>query len=374
MSAFRATRDPSAVHDTAKILALRRGLAGLATEVDGLAASSARHAATGADCMEALRASAEALVAQLAEARANGDGLISGDSLTSDGQSGTVTGRDPVVARRRAQLEEEVRAMERRAARWPEESEVSVSAGVALAVDGGGINGRAWAASYAERQQVLEVRLAQAEAAADASRAAAEAQAQEAVQGAEAYLAELRKSRRNLENSISAASGGDWRARFEALVVAQNVAADRATRAADCGGADLGAARLDQALSAALLASQQHVNATTQAAASTSAAGAAGAAGGGFTTATAAAHCVAGMAEAERRRRGLLVEAWRKLQGEDPRLSASGRGGLVPVDRVFTPRRTRDWELDLSCGASRNATPGLMGARESVGLMAVEGM
>jgi hypothetical protein len=322
MAAIGIVREPKGVHDAANVLELRRGLAVLAAELDEIAAASAQHATSGADCMDALNASAEKLVVELAR-----------DSPSSEHRM-PVNARDSSLVRRRAQLEEEICTLERRAARQDNDANSS-------------LNGGTWAASFANREQALAARLRQAEAAAEASQTAAEMQAQEHVRVAEAYLAELRESRRELETSCNTA-GEDWRTRFGNFVVTQNFAADLAARDAECSGADPGSSRLDSALTAALHASQQRAYNTSSAGCT---------AGSLEATAVAAAQCVMGMAEAERRRRGLLVAAWRKLRGEDPFRNATGQGAVVPVDQVFTPRQTRDWDLDMSSIAPKSATP-----------------
>merc|ERR1712232_833524 len=107
----------------------------------------------------------------------------------------------------------------------------------------------------------------------------------------------------------------------EAQVTAQNALADRAAML----GPDPSSSRLDQALSAASAA--------------------AGAARGSHTGARRpppeyliqAVRCVCGLAEAERRRGGLLVERWRELQGNAPWQVSEGGASIPPVDRAFSP-------------------------------------
>jgi len=271
---------------------LRRQAAEIAAELGNLGAEAGRQAAAADLCTAQLRKRAEALRTGLASTRADGGHL---DSLM----------------RRRAVLEAEVQVLERRAEeeRGPCESAFR---------------------REAEQREALEARIAGAED--RRSKAAQTALAM--VRQCEDRLAALREERYELE--ATAAPHMSWRARFEALVAAQNAIADRAAAA----GADPGAAQLDHALAAAADAVRS-------------------AEGNGPTTPESlsnTARCLHRLAEAERRRRGLLVERWRELQGDRSEAIAEGHGSAVPQDGCFSPSPARDWDLDMCRMASRGAS------------------
>lgn len=272
---------------------LRRRAAELATELGDLGAEAGRQAAAAEHCMAQLRKRAEALRTGLAGTRADG-------------------GRLDALMRRRAVLEAEVQVLERRA----EEERAPCEAA-----------GR----REAEQRDALEARIAGAEA----RRAEAAQTAQAVVRQCEDRLAALREERYELE--ATAAPHMSWRARFEALVAAQNAIADRAAVL----GADPGAAQLDRTLAAAADAVR-------------SAEGSGAAAPEALSSTV---RCLHRLAEAERRRRGLLVERWRELQGDRSEAITAGQGSAVPPPdgTVFSPSPARDWDLDMCRMASGGA-------------------
>lgn len=323
---FEAAEGPPR-HSEASTLAaktprLRREAARLAAELGSLGSEAARHSAAAERCVEALRVRAEELYAHLAE------------------QSASSKQRADVVAHRQAVLEEEVRVLERRAEEaasgscCPPGGEGGGGAGCgAWSARNTGVGvSPAWVAVEAERREALEARIA----AANAWNASATEQARESVAALEERLASLREERREVHAraaarrasaaaSIPAGAGAgtdhSWRARFQALEVAQHALADRA---AAMGGADPGAERLAAALAAASAAARAAVD--------------------GPEHIGLAMRCVCGLAEAERRRAGLL----RQGGGHDPRLAATdGLGSVPPVDRSFSPSQAHDWDLDL---------------------------
>lgn len=276
---------------------LRRQAAELAAELSDLGAEAGRQAAAADHCMAQLRKRAAALRTGLAGTRADG-------------------GRLDALMRRRAVLEAEVQVLERRA----EEERAPCEAACRR---------------EAEQRDALEARIAGAEA----RRSEAARTAQAVVRQCEDRLAALREERYELE--ATAAPHMSWRARFEALVAAQNAIADRAAAAA----ADPGASQLDRALAAAADAVR-------------SAEGSGPAAPEALSSTV---RCLHRLAEAERRRRGLLVERWRELQGDRSEAIAAGHGSAAPQDGYFSPSPARDWDLDMC----RMASGGARGAGSS---------
>lgn len=274
---------------------LRRRAAELADGLSSLRSEAGHQAQAAERCVSALYVRAEELAAELTEAQAAAP-------LSAE-----------AVQARQAILQEEVRVLERRA-------EVSSL---------GGSDSPAWAAAELERREVLEARISEAQV----REAAASELATEQISEGEGRLAEIREELQEMKaNSQSATGIRPWRARFEALVTAQNAIADRAAML----GPDPGSSRLDQALSAA-----------SAAAGAASGSHAAGARGPPPEYLIQAVRCICGLAEAERRRGGLLVERWRELQGNTPWQASEGKASIPPPDRPLSPSQPYEWNLDM---------------------------
>lgn len=292
----------------------------LAAELGDLRHEAGRQALALQECMGALQANSEALLARL------------GAQQRED------AGRAEALAHRQAALEREVRALERRA-----------------------VEDRAWASAVCARREAIEARIALAEE----RQAAAARQVVEDAQECELRFSELREHRHELEAKAKAT----WKGRFNAMAMSQLRAADAVAEAHD----DSDCAALSQSLAAA------------------AAAVADAAAGPGRPTAPKGKsppeslgnllRCVQGLAEAERRRRGVLLASWSGDTGmvappmaANPRLgphpagderldlcglgalgsmvsvppcSASfAGGGVAGAQRGFSPPRALDWDPD----------------------------
>lgn len=292
---------PSDVLDvSAKAPVLRHRASELSEELNRLRIEAGQQALAAKRCVAALHARAEELAVEFTEAQSAGP--ISADA----------------ARHRQAILREEVRALERRAE----------------ASNPGSSYTPAWASVEAEKIEVLESRICKAQA----REAEVSKLGNEQLRHGEERLAELREQRHELQSHANARSGSmTWQARFEAFVAAQTALADRAAML----GPDPGAARLDQALSAA-----------SAAAGAAAGSHAPGARGSPPEYLVAAVRCICGLAEAERRRGGLLVDRWRDLQGNTPWQAPEGAASIPPVDRVFSPSQPFEWDLDLCRAAS----------------------
>mmetsp|Transcript_129505 Transcript_129505/g.242257 ORF Transcript_129505/g.242257 Transcript_129505/m.242257 type:complete len:391 (-) Transcript_129505:31-1203(-) len=274
---------------------LRQQAAQLSEELNHLSAEAGQQTVMAERCVEDLLRRAEAMCSQVREAKRES------------------ASRAEAMSHRQAVLQEEVRVLEQR-------GKVGALTGAT--------NGPSWVSADAEKRKKLQARIMSAEA----RQAAAAKVTQDQKLRCEERLAGLRQERQELEACAAATNSSMWRSRFEALVAAQNALADRAATF----GPDVSRERLDQALAAASAA--------------------AAAAGGpasreGQSSATPeflmeAVRCVCGLAEAERRRGGLLVERWRELHGNDSCRVAEGLGSIAPADRGFSPSRAYDWDLD----------------------------
>lgn len=284
---------------TVKAPPLRHQAAQLAQELSDLNTEAGQQAAMAEQCIDELMLRAEALRSQVKEANKES------------------SQRAEAACHRQAILQEEVRVLEQRA-----------KAGTLA----GATNGPTWASVDAEKRKKLEARIVGAEQ----RQAAATKVAQETKRRCEDRLAALREERQELEASAGTADVCMWRSRFEALLAAQNALADRAATL----GPDSGRERLDQALAAASSA--------------VAAAGGGPACREGQSNAAPeylleTVRCVCGLAEAERRRGGLLMERWRELHGHDSFRMADSKacGSVAPGDRGFSPSRAYDWDLDM---------------------------
>jgi len=295
---------------------LKKQATAIAAELESFAVEASRQAASADSCMSSLHSSAEALVGQMSDVKL----ALNSNIRDQVGDEATA------LTRRRAQLQQQVAAAQRRV-------EDTAIGGV------GAANGATWTAAERERRAALEARVARAEV----GRAKAESQAEDVLQSCEMKLMQLRERRRDLEMEISSGCSAEaanlWKSRFESLIAAQNGIADDASSPA---APDHGSARVDQALRAAAAAVQQAVDTAGAQSPPSSLVG--------------AVRCVLGLAEAERRRRALVVEAWQKSQGDDPRAVARGLTCMPPVDRAFSPPRGYDWDLD-ACKGSGGGTP-----------------
>lgn len=237
-------------------------------------------------CLEGLQQQAEQLRERLADASA--------ESLKTSEAAG----------QRRAALREELRTLPQ--------------------VVPGGFNGPTWAAMEAERELALSSRMKQAEL----LRVDAAHRLREQQQIFLARLQDVRKVRREAEARCALlaqeegypASGQTWRARFEAMISAQHTAAERAWAASVGGDAD----RLDQSLAAAEASLREADGAATAP-----------------DHLIGALSCVQSLAEAERRRQGLLTEGWLQLQ---LRMRGSGYSLSSPRGH-FSPPRSPEWDL-----------------------------
>lgn len=285
-----------ALHD--RVPALRRYASDLSEELNSLRAYAGRQAVAAENCIEALHTRAQELGAELIKVQAAGP--VSAEA----------------IRQRQAVLREEARVLERR-----------------MGSDKfGGTNGPAWTRAEAEKREALEARISSAK---DREAAALETALKEMKQSEE-KIAMLRIEKRELESRANSDVSTTWKSRYEAFVSAQQALADRVAIL----GADPGAARLDQALSAASAA--------------------AGAATGSHAIGCKkppdyllqAVKMLCGLAEAERRRGGLLTEKWRELHGN---VVFTGTGSLnivPPVEQVFSPSPAYAWDLDMCRSAS----------------------
>eukprot|EP00929_Paragymnodinium_shiwhaense_P007204 TRINITY_DN11113_c0_g1_i4.p1 TRINITY_DN11113_c0_g1~~TRINITY_DN11113_c0_g1_i4.p1 ORF type:complete len:465 (+),score=73.40 TRINITY_DN11113_c0_g1_i4:68-1462(+) len=227
------------------------------------------------------------------------------------------------LAVRRARLEEEVRSMERRLQNFAVKGQHDTANGDCTSAE-------------AQRRAALDSRIRTA----DQNRAFAQDGMHEATLLLEARLADVRERRQALEASgMSGKSSSYWRGRFEALVAAQNASADRATATVP----DTGAQRLDQCLAAAAQAVEQALATPGDERSSPPAA------------LVNALRCVGGLAQAEKRRRGLLVEQWRCLQGGGEQAMSQG---LEPLCRANSRQHQASFGGPKRGNCSRQLRPG----------------
>eukprot|EP00928_Gymnodinium_smaydae_P020327 TRINITY_DN17859_c0_g4_i1.p1 TRINITY_DN17859_c0_g4~~TRINITY_DN17859_c0_g4_i1.p1 ORF type:complete len:360 (+),score=75.67 TRINITY_DN17859_c0_g4_i1:36-1115(+) len=324
-----ANSESGALAQTLRLQALQ-----LSEELNDLQNEHSAQVANADACLSELRADAQTLLDRLtAEARLTCsafEGMVHRDVLSGDPAAIT-------LSRRRARLEEEVHSLERRA------EDLQAAAGRE-----GGVLGASWMVSVTERRTLLQERIDRAES----SCASAEARAEASRLEGEARLNELQEMRQALQAEAEEVACNDrrWRGRFEALITEQNAAADRAYES--LGPSDPGGPLLERSLAAAAAAAQEGARDPTASKSS-------------IERLAGAARCVFGIAEAERRRRALLVNAWRWAQGEDVQ---TGRGHacgeLPPCDRAFSPPRDRDWEFGCNGGRNRDWEFGVNGGHE----------
>mmetsp|Transcript_37900 Transcript_37900/g.85388 ORF Transcript_37900/g.85388 Transcript_37900/m.85388 type:complete len:375 (-) Transcript_37900:31-1155(-) len=274
-----------------KAPALRREASSLAVELNGLSAEASRQAAAAERCVASLQDRASILRSQVIEAH-----------VRSSEEADAIT-------RRKLILEEEVRVLERR-----------------LEADGcTSVAETARSATISGRRQIIEERIAEAEA----RQAANAMQAEEAVERCEARLTALREAKLDVE--AQAFNPAPARLQYEAMLDAQYALADDAAASGPRPGSD----RLQQAVTssyAAVRAVQAGPNGQAEYLHSSM-------------------KCLSELVEAERRRGGLLTQQWRTLQGED-RWRTAAQGALASfappeVDQRFSPRLVYDWDLDL---------------------------
>lgn len=290
-----------------KAPALRREAAQIDFELGGLAVDADRQLAAVDRSIDALRDRAETLLATLGKTRG------------VDNMRGA-----PALEHRRAALEEEILILEQRRG--------GVAAGAFAMCEA---NDRAWSSTQIARRTVLRERIAVAEARQVSSSDAA----QEQVRHHTNQLLELRQARAELSMrsaaANSAALGGvtstPWQSRYEAVVAEQGRLADRVAETI----ADESVIRLEQAVAAAASALEDASE---------------GAGSSPPQHLVGSLRCVRGLAEAERRRSGLLTERWHQLQGEECQMTAPPAAvaspAPVPPSRSFSPSRAGDWDLD----------------------------
>eukprot|EP00930_Biecheleria_cincta_P001090 TRINITY_DN102255_c0_g1_i1.p1 TRINITY_DN102255_c0_g1~~TRINITY_DN102255_c0_g1_i1.p1 ORF type:complete len:321 (+),score=81.59 TRINITY_DN102255_c0_g1_i1:130-1092(+) len=242
---------------TLKAPPLQRRSSRLSSEVDGLAAETARLVAATEQCLDELRSREEALRAYVAEKRAD------------------AVKQAAAVQQRRTVLLSEVGALEAR---------MSASETVA---ESGCLNGPTFAASMAARRAELVARIRKAKA----RQAEAAEKSAAATVRAETKLSKLREEHARHQATM-AERPRNWKGRFEAFINEQRSQAEHLASSVE----DETSLRLSQALDA--------VNASLQEADCASPP----------KLVAGAVRLVQGLAAAERRRMALLRTRWQELQ------------------------------------------------------------